>query len=129
MERTRIFSETPGTPGRNAHTPRTMRRISTPAFEASQSAAMIAGSSSAFILAMICAAPSLGDLYFVLDGAQHLLVQRKRRLPQMLEFARLSKPGQLNEHVVDVGADFLVCSEEPEIGIELGGSRVIIPGR
>ena len=43
MERTRMFSDSPGTPGRSAHTPRTMRSILTPAAEASYSAAMIWG--------------------------------------------------------------------------------------
>ncbi|CPN57196.1 Uncharacterised protein [Bordetella pertussis] len=32
MERTRIFSDSPGTPARSAHTPRTIRSILTPAW-------------------------------------------------------------------------------------------------
>ena len=52
-ERSWIFSETPAMPGMSAQTPRTMRSILTPADEASYSARMISGSSSAFILAMM----------------------------------------------------------------------------
>ena len=53
MDRMRIDSLNPATPGRRQQNPRTMRSIGTPARDASQSAAMIAGSSSWFILAMM----------------------------------------------------------------------------
>ena len=46
-------SDTPGTPGRRQHTPRTMRSISTPAREARYSAWMMVGSVSALSLAMM----------------------------------------------------------------------------
>ena len=45
-DRMRIVSLNPGTPGRRQQNPRTMRSIDTPARDASQSAAIIAGSSS-----------------------------------------------------------------------------------
>ena len=48
-----MFSETPGTPGRSAQMPRTIRSIFTPAIDARYSAWMICGSISAFILAMM----------------------------------------------------------------------------
>ena len=53
IERTRMFSENPSTPGRSAQAPRTIRSISTPACDAAYSARITASSSSAFIFAMI----------------------------------------------------------------------------
>ena len=47
-----MFSDTPGRPGRSAHTPRTISSIFTPAREARYSASIDWGSTSAFILAM-----------------------------------------------------------------------------
>ena len=56
---TRIRSLTPGTPGRKQQIPRTMRSMLTPAWDASYSARMMAGSTSAFILAtMLAGRPS-----------------------------------------------------------------------
>ena len=63
-----MFSDTPGTPGRSAHTPRTMRSIFTPACEARYSAWITAGSVRALSLAMMRAGlPSRGVLGFPLD--------------------------------------------------------------
>ena len=53
MERTRMFSERPGTPGRRVHMPRTIKSICTPARLASYRARMMPGSISEFILAMM----------------------------------------------------------------------------
>ncbi len=52
---TLMFSDSPGTPGRRQQMPRTTRSMLTPACEARYSRSMIAGSTSAFILAQICA--------------------------------------------------------------------------
>ena len=47
-----MFSESPLTPGRSEHAPRTIRSIRTPAPEASYSALMVASSTSALTLAI-----------------------------------------------------------------------------
>ena len=52
IERTRMFSDSPLTPGRRAQPPRTIRSIFTPAREASYSALIVDSSVSAFIFAM-----------------------------------------------------------------------------
>ena len=53
IERIRMFSLWPGTPGRRQQNPRMMRSIGTPAFDASHKASIMSGSSSWFILAMM----------------------------------------------------------------------------
>jgi hypothetical protein len=50
MLRTRIVSDSPGTPGRSAHIPRTHTSTGTPACEARYSASMMASSTSEFSL-------------------------------------------------------------------------------
>ena len=89
IERTRMFSDSPAMPGRSAHTPRTIRSIFTPACEASYSASIISGSSSAFILAMMRAGlPSRASARLVPDRLEDALVQRERRLPEVVQLAR-----------------------------------------
>ena len=67
-------------------------------------------------------------LRLVLDRAQHLLVQRERRQPQVLQLGRAPEPGQLDEDVAHVGADLLVAGEQAPVGVELGGARVVVAG-
>ena len=57
-----MFSDTPGTPGRSAHAPRTMRSILTPAAEAAYSARITPSSTSAFILAMMLRRPPVARM-------------------------------------------------------------------
>ena len=56
-------------------------------------------------------------------------MQAERRDPQVVELAAFAKAGQLLEHLVHVGADFLVGGEQAEVGVELGGAWVVIAGR
>ena len=53
MLMTRILSEMPGIPGRRQQMPRMIRSICTPACEARYKRAIVCGSTSEFILAMI----------------------------------------------------------------------------
>ena len=53
IERTRMLSETPGTPGRRVQAPRTTRSMETPACDAAYNARTTRGSFNAFIRAMI----------------------------------------------------------------------------
>ena len=55
IDLTRMFSDSPGTPGRRQQMPRTTSSIDTPACEASYSASMISGSTSEFIFSQIAA--------------------------------------------------------------------------
>ena len=53
IDLTRMFSESPGMPGRRQQMPRTTSSIDTPACEASYSASMTSGSTSEFIFIQI----------------------------------------------------------------------------
>ena len=55
IERTWMLCDTPGTPGRRQHMPRTTRSMRTPAWLALYSARMILASVSELNLAMMCA--------------------------------------------------------------------------
>ena len=55
IDLTRMFSESPGMPGRRQQMPRTTSSIETPACEASYSASMMSGSTSEFIFIQIAA--------------------------------------------------------------------------
>ena len=83
IERTRMFSDSPGTPGRSAHAPRTMRSISTPACDAAYSARITPSSRSAFILATMRAGlPCARVPRFAPDHLHHAPVHRERREQQ-----------------------------------------------
>ena len=69
-----------------------------------------------------CRFAGLGQFYFVLDGPQDVGVQAERRDPQVVELAAFAKAGQLLEHLVHVGADFLVGGEQAEVSVKLGGA-------
>ena len=61
---------------------------------------MISGSSSAFILAMMRAfLPSRAFFASRRIALEDALVQRERRLQQVLQLERLAKAGQLHEHL------------------------------
>jgi hypothetical protein len=62
IECTRMFSETPGSPGRRQQMPRTIRSMCTPAIEARYRARMISGSTSALTLTMMCPVPPAGHV-------------------------------------------------------------------
>jgi microcompartment protein CcmK/EutM len=129
IERTRMFSDSPGTPGRSAQTPRTIRSIFTPACEASYRALMTSGSSSEFILAMMRPLPPARAVSAsAWIAATTFWLQRERRLPQVLQGARLAQAGQLLEDFADVVGDFLVAGQQAEVGIEAGGARVVVAG-
>jgi hypothetical protein len=55
-------------------------------------------------------------------------VQRERRLPQVLQGARLAQAGELLEYLADVARDFLVGRHQAEVGVEAGGARVVVAG-
>ena len=100
-----MFSDSPAIPGRSAQTPRTMRSIFTPACDASYSASMVSGSSSAFILAMIRAGlPSRASAVSLPDRLEDALVQGERRLPQIVQPPGAAEAGELVEDLVHVGA-------------------------
>ena len=92
IERTRMFSDTPATPGRSAHAPRTIKSISTPACDAAYSARITPSSSSAFILAMMRAGFPLRALRVSRsDQLEHAPMHRERREQQPLHAARPSR--------------------------------------
>jgi hypothetical protein len=64
-----------------------------------------------------------------LDLRHQALVQRERRLQQVLELDLRSEAGQLLEQLVRVLADVLVCRHQAEIGVDARGDLVIVAGR
>ena len=58
IERTRMFSLNPGTPGRRQQMPRTIRSIWTPAWDAAYSSSMSSASTRLFIFRMMRPRPS-----------------------------------------------------------------------
>ena len=72
--------------------------------------------------------PRLGLIRFLPDRRQDLRMQRERRLPQVLELARLAQPRELHEYLVHVCADLLIAAEQAEVRIQHGGARVIVAG-
>ena len=111
IERTRMFSDSPGTPGRSAHTPRTIRSIFTPGLRGRVERRDDLGLEQRVHLGDDARRLArLGDAALrCWIAATTALVQRERRLPQVLQLARLAEAGELLEHLVHVGADLLVA--------------------
>ncbi len=129
IERTRMFSEHAGNAGAQAHTPRTMRSIFTPARDARYSASMACGSTSAFILAMMRAGlPSRAFCCFAFDLGEDRLVQAERRLQQAAELGRLREARELQEELVHVLPHFVGTGEKAVIRVTARRARVIVAG-
>ena len=124
-----MFSETPGMPGRSAHTPRTMRSIFTPAREARYSASITCGSTSAFIFAMMRAGrPARACSRLALDLRDDRFVQAERRLQQAAQLRRLREARELQEQLVHVLADLVVAGEKAVVRVGARGARVVVAG-
>ena len=103
-----MLSDTPGTPGRSAQMPRTIRSICTPAREASYSASITCGSVSAFIRATMRPALARARAASRADQLQQARVQREGRLQQQAQLRRPRQAGELQEDLVHVQADGFV---------------------
>ena len=101
----------------------------TPACEALYSGSMIAGSTSALSLAQICAglpAPRVADLG--LDQLGDALAQVDRRHRDLFEAGRAGIAGHEIEQPGGVAAQRRVAGEERQVGVDLGGIRVVVAG-
>ena len=122
-------SETPATPGRKQHTPRTIKSISTPAREARYNACMTVGSVTALSLAMMraalpaCACSASRSIFASSD-----LVHAEGRVQEFAEPRHAGESGELQEDFVDVLADRLIRRHQPVIGIEPGGLGMVVAG-
>ena len=122
-----MFSDSPGTPGRSAHTPRMMRSILHAGLGRLVQLGDDLGLEQRVHLGHDPALLSgLRLLGFAPDGGNELSVQGEGRLPQMAQLAGLAQAGELHEHVVDVGTDLLVAAQHPEVGVQHRRARVIV---
>ena len=104
-----MLSETPGTPGRRVHAPRTIRSICTPACEAAYSARIDLRLVEGVHLGDDACRPAGARMArFALDLLEHAGVQREGRLQQALELDRRRQARQLLEDLVHVAADVRV---------------------
>lgn len=124
-----MFSDSPGTPGFSAQTPRTIRSTFTPACEGfvqrrdhRQFQQRIHLRDDARTLAGACVVDLGADR---LDDAR---MQRERRLPQLVQRQFAADAGQLLEYVVDVLADLLVGRHQPEVGVQARRARMVVAG-
>ena len=130
IERMRMFSVRPGTPGARQQKPRTIRSIGTPACEARDSSAHISGSSSWFIFATIRAGrPASVILDLALDQLDELGAHVHRRDEQRRERRRPRAAGQEVEQRDDVAGDRRVGREQPDVLVEPRRARVVVAGR
>ena len=124
-----IFSERPGTPGRRQQMPRTTRSISTPARLASYSASMISPSTSEFIFIQIAAGrPALACVHLFADMVEDARPDAVRRHRHDFKLGGLGVARDIVEDARQVVADGAVGGEEGQVGIDLGGDRVIVAG-
>ncbi len=124
-----MLSETPLTPGRSAQAPRTIRSIFTPACEAAYSALITRLLEQRVHLgddARRLAFPGVARL--APDRVEQLAVHRERRQPQALEPVCLGEAGDVQEHLVDVGAQLGVGGQQAEVGVQARGARVVVAG-
>ena len=100
IERMRMFSVWPGTPGRRQQNPRTIRSIGTPAFEASHRASIMSGSSSWFILAMMRAGfPRALVLDLTMDEIEQARPHGDRSHQHGVEVGPIGVPGEVVEEI------------------------------
>src|SRR4029453_16623861 len=93
MEMTRILDESPSTPGRRQHMPRTIRSIRTPASLAPYSSSIRRRSTRPFIFAMIRAGrPGRGPL--AADTLDEPFAQVPGREQKVMEFAWAHMTGE-----------------------------------
>ena len=71
---------------------------------------------------------ALGNLYFIFDRCKYAGVQRERRLPDARQLARFSQAGQLNEHLINIRANFFVGCHQAEIRVQPRRAGVVIAG-
>ena len=129
MQMTRIFSLTPGTPGRRQQMPRTIRSILTPAHEASYSALMIFSSTSELIFAMIRPGlPRSRVVALTLDQLPHPPHQVEWRDHQLFEPGIRGEARQRIEQRRQLLGELRLGREEAQVGVNARRARMIIPG-
>ena len=124
-----MLSETPLTPGRSAHAPRTIRSILTPACEAAYRALITASSTQRVHFGDDARGLALlGVARLAPDRVEQMAMHRERREPQALEPVGLGEAGDVQEYLVDVGAHFGVRGQQPEIGVHACGAGMVVAG-
>ena len=124
-----MFSDTPGTPGRSAHTPRTMRSILTPAQRgAVQRLDRLRLDQRVHLGDDARRAPGARVLGLARDLGEHHLVHAEGRLHQAVKLRGLREAGELQEQLVHVMADLVVAGEQPVVGVQARGARMVVAG-
>ena len=112
IERTRMFSVRPGTPGRRQQNPRMMRSMGTPAWDASHRASIMSGSSSWFILTMMrrgLAGALVLDL--AMDQFEQPRPHGERSNQQRVEVRLVGMTGKVVEQIDDILSNADVTGE------------------
>ena len=126
MLRTRMFSDSPGTPARRQQMPRMSRSIWTPAWLAAYSASII--SASPIELALIVIRPSAPNAASLLDQLEQPRAQVARRHDERVVALVAAVAGEVVEQLGDVGADVDVAREDAEVLVEPGRLGVVVAG-
>ena len=127
IERTRMFSETAGMPGRSAQAPRTIRSISTPRLRGA-----VQGPDDLRLDQRVHLRDDAGGLAvrraprFLVDVLQHPVVQGERRLEQSCQPRGPAEPGKLHEDLVHVLPDLRIRGQQSEVGVCPGGAGVVV---
>ena len=129
IERMRMFSVWPGTPGRRQQNPRMIRSIGTPALDASHRASIISGSSSWFILATMRAGfPARLCCDLALDQIEQPRPHGHRRHQQRRASWAIGVSGQVVEQIDNIVGEPRVAGEQTHVGIEPGGLHMVVAG-
>ena len=129
IDLTRMFSDSPGTPGRRQQMPRTISSMATPALRRFVERVDDVGIDQRVHLhpdRRRLAVLGMGDLAG--DVRENPVAQRQRRHRHLLDVRRLGVAGDVIEHARDIAADDLVGREVGQVGIDARGHRMVIAG-
>ena len=118
----------PSTPGRRQQNPRTIRSTDTPARDASQSAAMVAGSSSWFILATMRLGRPARWLSISRPMRSETLAHARRGDQDAIQRRHLRRPVRWWNRLTTSRGEHRIAREESDVGVEPRGPHVIVAG-
>ncbi len=124
MERTRMWSDSPGTPGRRQQRPRTTRSTETPACDARYRASITPGIGETVRLdddPAVGSGPPFG-----VDGRHQSRPHGQGRDHESPESRRVARPREQIEEVADVGPNGRVRCEQAQVLVGPGGFGVVV---
>ncbi len=129
IDLTRMFSESPGMPGRRQQIPRTTSSI-----EHAGLRSLIQGVDDFGIDQRVHLQPDRGGFAVAGEGGlglnvlEHSLAQGQRRHRHLLDVARFRIAGDVVEHPRGIPSDDRIGGEVGEIGIDARGHGMVVPG-